>query len=76
MEITERAVSYFSEGDRIAAVVYTAPGGPARKPAIVLCHGFTAIKEVILPVADKLASVGAASIPSICATAPGPGRCK
>jgi dipeptidyl aminopeptidase/acylaminoacyl peptidase len=49
MEITERAVSYFSEGDRIAAVVYTAPGGPARKPAIVLCHGFTAIKEVILP---------------------------
>jgi len=49
MTTTERAVSYYSEGDQIAAVLYTPGGAPGPVPGIVLCHGFTAIKEVILP---------------------------
>lgn len=49
MDIIERAVSYYSEGDRISGVIYAAPDGQSRKPGIALCHGFTATKELILP---------------------------
>ena len=49
MNISERAVSYFSEGDRLAGVVYQDADLAGPRPGIVLCHGFTAIKEIILP---------------------------
>ena len=47
----ERPVSYYSEGARLSAVLYVPDGaGPSsRTPGIVLCHGFTGIKELILP---------------------------
>jgi dienelactone hydrolase len=47
----ERPVSYYSEGARLSAVLYVPDGaGPSsRRPGIVLCHGFTGIKELILP---------------------------
>jgi len=50
----ERPVSYYSQGARISAVLYTPDkAGPSargrRLPGIVLCHGFTGIKELILP---------------------------
>lgn len=53
MDVLERPVSYFSEGERISGVLYlpksvTAPAED-RKPGVVLCHGFTGIKELILP---------------------------
>jgi fermentation-respiration switch protein FrsA (DUF1100 family) len=47
----ERPVSYFSEGVRMSATFYLPDGAaPGRRlPGVVLCHGFTAIKELILP---------------------------
>lgn len=49
MSIVERPVSYYSEGDRLAGVLYLPEGGPGPRPGIALCHGFTGIKELILP---------------------------
>jgi fermentation-respiration switch protein FrsA (DUF1100 family) len=47
----EQAVSYFSEGTRLGATLYTPDAAAAgqRLPGVVLCHGFTGIKELILP---------------------------
>lgn len=45
-----RELSFFSEGARIAAHLYPATstdGAPT--PGVVLCHGFTGIKEWLLP---------------------------
>ena len=52
VDVLERSVTYFSEGERVSGVVYlpqtaTEPNG--RMPGVVLCHGFTGIKELILP---------------------------
>ncbi len=44
-------MNYYSEGDRISAVLYL-PGNASAQdpvPGVVLCHGFTGIKELILP---------------------------
>jgi len=49
MAIIERSVTYFSEGDRLAGVVYLPAESQGPVPGVVLCHGFTAIKELILP---------------------------
>jgi alpha-beta hydrolase superfamily lysophospholipase len=69
----ERPVSYHSQGARISAVLYgpdeagpSASGGGGRLPAgqaglpgIVLCNGFTCIKELILPdYARRFAAAG------------------
>jgi len=61
----EQPVSYFSEGARISGVLYKPdgadPGVPL--PGIVLCHGFTAIKELILPdYARRFAEAGFAAL--------------
>ena len=45
---TEKTVSFYSDALRLAGVL-TLPGGPGTHPAVVLCHGFTGIKELILP---------------------------
>jgi alpha-beta hydrolase superfamily lysophospholipase len=49
--MTEQQVSYFSEGTRLSATLYLPDGASAdaRVPGVVLCHGFTGIKELILP---------------------------
>jgi len=71
----ERPVSYYSQGARISAVLYgpdgagpsakggSASGGARRLPGIVLCHGFTGIKELILPdYARRFAAAGYAAL--------------
>lgn len=51
VEVLERRVGYYSEGDRISAVLYLPANASAQNPVpgVVLCHGFTGIKELILP---------------------------
>lgn len=45
-----RPVTFFSEGLRLAGLLYQ-PRRPRRSasPAVVLCHGFAAVKELYLP---------------------------
>ena len=45
---TEKTISFYSDGIRLGGVL-TLPAGPGPHPAVVLCHGFTGIKELILP---------------------------
>jgi dienelactone hydrolase len=56
----ERRVSYYSQGAKISAVLYLPDdAGAAKRPGIVLCHGFTGIKELILPdYARRFAAAG------------------
>jgi hypothetical protein len=57
----ERLVNYYSEGARISGVLYAPDGAgrDSRLPGIVLCHGFTCIKELILPdYARRFATAG------------------
>ncbi len=51
MDVLERRVEFYSEGDRLSAVLYLPAGASAESPVpgVVLCHGFTGIKELILP---------------------------
>jgi hypothetical protein len=44
-------VHFYSEGARLAGILYHPDGGSEgdKKAGIVLCHGFTGIKELILP---------------------------
>lgn len=54
-------VSFYSEGCRLSGHVYSPDGGTEseRKPAIVLAHGFTGVKELILPeYAERFAAAG------------------
>ena len=63
--MTEQAVTYFSEGTRLSATLYTPDGAAAgqRLPGVVLCHGFTGIKELILPdYARRFAAAGYAAL--------------
>jgi fermentation-respiration switch protein FrsA (DUF1100 family) len=57
----ERSVQFFSEAVQMAGVLFfpdTVRKGETR-PGIVLCHGFTAVKEVLLPeIARRLAQLG------------------
>lgn len=45
---TEKQVHFYSDGLRLSGVLFL-PEGPGTYPGIVLCHGFTAIKELVLP---------------------------
>jgi dienelactone hydrolase len=56
----ERPVSYYSQGVKMSAVLYLPDdAGGGRRPGIVLCHGFTGIKELILPdYARRFAAAG------------------
>ena len=58
-------VHFYSEGSRLAAHLYLPDGANAgdRRPGIVLCHGFTGIKEMILPqYAKAFAEAGFAAL--------------
>lgn len=55
------AVQFYSEGLPMAGIVYRPDGQPAgeRRPGILLCHGFTGVKEMALPdVAQRFAAAG------------------
>lgn len=55
------AVRFYSEGQSMAGVLYRPAGLPEgeRRPGILLCHGFTGIKEMALPdVAERFAAAG------------------
>ena len=45
---TEKTVHFYSDGIRLAGVL-TLPPDSGQHPGVVLCHGFTGIKELILP---------------------------
>ncbi len=47
----KRAVSFYSEGVRLVGDVYVPDGLPAgqRRAGIVLCHGYTGVKDLYLP---------------------------
>lgn len=49
MGTIERKVTYYSEGDRISADLYLPSDAVTPVPGIILCHGFTGTKELILP---------------------------
>lgn len=54
-------VRFFSEGEAIEALLFRPAGDPGGggRPGVVLCHGFTALKEMILPdIATGLAGEG------------------
>jgi uncharacterized protein len=42
-------VFFYSEGARIACDLYMPAEGPLKIPALILCHGFAGIKELLLP---------------------------
>ena len=61
---TER-VHFYSEGARLAGMLYLpdGTGAEAKKAGIVLCHGFTGIKEFLLPqYAEAFAQAGFAAL--------------
>jgi len=60
----ERTVTYYSEGAKLAATLYMPDGAAGRLvPCVVLCHGFTGIKELILPdYARRFAAAGFAAL--------------
>ncbi|MBI5444081.1 MAG: alpha/beta fold hydrolase [Deltaproteobacteria bacterium] len=49
--MTQRTVHFYSEGSRLEGDVFLPEGLRAgeRRPGIVLCHGFTGVRELILP---------------------------
>src|SRR5215510_9751744 len=57
----EKAVRFHSETTPMAGVLFVPNNLPQgeKRPGIVLCHGFTAVKEVLLPeIARRLAGLG------------------
>lgn len=61
----ERSVQFYSESVPIAGVLFLPDNLPdklaseTKKPGIVMCHGFTAVKEVLLPdIAQRLSQAG------------------
>jgi dienelactone hydrolase len=45
---SETKVHFYSDGQKLAGAL-TLPEGAGPHPGVVLCHGFTGIKELILP---------------------------
>lgn len=45
----KKSVEFSSEGQTIAADIYLPEGNTANAPAILLCHGFAGVKELLLP---------------------------
>jgi len=64
----EEAVSFYSAGLELRGVLYRpAPPRSGPAPAVVLCHGFTAVKELYLPpFARSLAAAGFAALAFDC----------
>jgi len=61
----EKPVRFYSEAVPMAGVLFLPDNltRAERRPGIVLCHGFTAVKEVLLPeIARRLAKLGYVSL--------------
>lgn len=59
---SEKTVAFYSEGLRLSGVL-TLPDGPGPHAGVILCHGFTGIKELILPYyADRFGGAGFATL--------------
>jgi dienelactone hydrolase len=59
---TDSTVTFYSDTHRLAGIL-TLPDGPGPHPGVVLCHGFTGIKELILPYyAARFADAGFAAL--------------
>lgn len=59
---SQRSLHFYSDGLRLAAVLFLPEGGGPH-PGIVLCHGFTGIKELVLPdYASRFAAAGYAAL--------------
>ncbi len=55
----QRATSFYSEGCKIAADLYLPDAGAQDMPAVVLAHGFSGVKELLLPAyGNRLAAAG------------------
>lgn len=57
----EKAVQFYSETIPMAGVLFMPEGITAgeKQPGIVMCHGFTAVKEVLFPdIAKRMAALG------------------
>ena len=57
----EKPVRFYSETVPMAGVLFMPEGMAAneKRPGIVMCHGFTAVKEVLLPeIARRMATLG------------------
>jgi dienelactone hydrolase len=58
----DKTVSFYSDTHRLVGIL-TLPDGPGPHPGVVLCHGFTGIKELILPYyAARFAAAGFAAL--------------
>jgi fermentation-respiration switch protein FrsA (DUF1100 family) len=59
-----KRISFFSEGIEVAGVLYEPePKGRGPLPGVVLCHGFTGIKEMIMPdIGQRFADAGILSL--------------
>lgn len=44
-----RNVEFYSEGSNVKGILYQPENDKEKKPAIVLCHGFAGVKELLLP---------------------------
>ncbi len=55
----QRSVLFYSEGSKIAANLYLPNDSAEQKPAVVLAHGFSGIKELLLPAyGERLSAAG------------------
>ena len=61
-----KRISFYSEGSRLEGDFYLPDGQGVgeRRPAIILCHGYSGTKEVILP--DFARIFAAAGYPTLC----------
>jgi hypothetical protein len=51
-------IHFYSEGQRIVGDLFEVQGAD-KGPAVVLCHGFTGVKEMIMPtVGERFAAAG------------------
>src|SRR3972149_11343255 len=59
---TQKKVHFYSDGLPLAGVLFL-PDAPGPHPGIILCHGFTGVKELILPdYANRFADAGYAAL--------------
>jgi fermentation-respiration switch protein FrsA (DUF1100 family) len=59
----KKKVSFFSEGIPVVGELYLPTEDSRKVPAVVLCHGFAGVKEILLPpYAERLASKGFAAL--------------
>ena len=57
----EKSVQFYSESVPMAGVLFLPEHSPSDepRPGVVICHGFTAVKEVMLPdIARRVAQAG------------------